>query len=88
MSGMRIEGLGPERGLAPIFRSRPLWAVVRFALWLSGVAVVFGLLLLASLWFAIPFALALGAALAGWLYVALRVRTGVRIVRAWTRRAL
>jgi len=67
---------------------RPLWAVVRITVWFSGAAVVFGLLLLASLWFAIPFAVALAAAVGGWVVVAVRARVGLTLVRSWTRRAL
>ena len=88
MKGARILGPGPGRGPAPLVRLRPLWELERLALWLSGAAVVFGLLLLASAWFAIPFALALVAALAGWTAVALRVRDGVRLVGSWKRRTL
>ena len=73
------------RCLTPLV-NRPLWALVRLAGWLSGAAVVFGLLLLASLWFAIPFALAVVAAVVGWTAVALRVRVGFRLVQGWTRR--
>ena len=72
-----------KRGLTPLFRGRPLWALVRLAFWLSGAAVVFGLAMLASVWFAIPFVLALLAAAAGWTVVALRVRIGLRLVRSW-----
>ena len=86
MSSYPTLGPDPGRGLSPLFRSRSVWALVRLAFWLSGAAVVFGLLLLASIWFAIPFALALVAAVAGWAAVALRVRIGVRLVRSWTRR--
>ena len=88
MSASPILGPRPGRGLAPLFRRPSLWVLVRLALWLSGAAVVFGLLLLASLWFAIPFALALLAAVAGWTLVALRLRIGLRFVRSWTRRTL
>jgi type III secretory pathway component EscR len=61
---------------------------VRLSLWLLGAAVVFGLLMLATLWFAIPFALALVAAVGGWTAVALRARVGWALVRSWTRRTL
>jgi hypothetical protein len=71
-----------------LWRRRPLLALVRAAAWLSGAAFVFGLLMLASFWFAIPFALALVTAIAGWLVVALRVRVGFTLVRSWTRRTL
>ena len=67
---------------------RPLWAVIRVTVWFSGAAVVFGLLLLASLWFAIPFVVALVAAVAGWVAIAVRARVGFTLVRSWTRRAL
>jgi hypothetical protein len=49
---------------------------------------VFGLLMLASLWFAIPFVLALVATIACSIAVALRARVGWTLVRSWTRRAL
>jgi hypothetical protein len=77
-----------QRRLTPLSRRRPLWALVRLAVWLLGAAVVFGLLMLASLWFAIPFAIALIAAIAGWIAVALRARVGWTLVRSWTRRTL
>ena len=64
----------------------PLWSLVRVAAWLSGATIVFGLLLLASLWFVIPLALALAGALAVWTVVALRVRVGIKLVRSWRRR--
>jgi hypothetical protein len=70
------------------FWRRPLWALLRLALWFSGAAVVFGLLMLASLWFAIPFVLALVATIACSIAVALRARVGWTLVRSWTRRAL
>ena len=89
MSGYsNYPGPGPGRGLAPVFQRRSLWALVRLAVWLFGAAVVFGLLMLASLWFAIPFALALVAAAACWIAVALRARVGWTVVRSWTRRTL
>jgi hypothetical protein len=68
--------------------SRPLWALIRLTFWLSGAATVFGLLLLASLWFVIPFVLALVAATTGWIFIGLRARDGWTLVRSWTRRAL
>jgi len=74
-------GPGPGRGPAPLFRRRPLWALVRVAVWLVGAAVVFGLLMLASVWFAIPFGLALAAAGVVSFEIALRARVGWLIVR-------
>jgi len=68
--------------------TRPLWALIRLTFWLSGAAIVFGLLLLASLWFVIPFVLALVAAITGWIFIGLRARDGWTLVRSWTRRAL
>jgi hypothetical protein len=68
--------------------SRPLWALIRLTSWLSGAAIVFGLLLLASLWFVIPFVLALVAAIAGWIFIVLRARDGWTLLRSWARRAL
>ncbi|HEY2370987.1 MAG TPA: hypothetical protein VGH82_00420 [Gaiellaceae bacterium] len=72
-----------QRCLTPLSRRRPLWALVRLAAWLSAAAVVFGLLLLGSLWFAIPFALALVAAGAVWFAVVRRARTVLSLVRRW-----
>ena len=88
MSSYPTLGSRPGRGLIPLLRRRSLWALVRLAVWLFGAAVVFGLLMLASLWFAIPFGLALVAAAACWIGVALRARVGWALVRSWTRRRL
>ena len=88
MSGVRILGPGPGWGLAPVFRSRSLWALVRVAVWLLGAAVVFGLLMLASLWFAIPFALALAGLIVCSIALGLRARIVWTLVRSWTRRTL
>ena len=88
MSGGRILGPGPGRGLAPLFGRRPLWALVRLAVWLVGAAIVFGLLMLASLWFAVPFGLAIAAIGVVALEIALRARVGWTLVRSWTRRTL
>jgi hypothetical protein len=70
------------------FKHRPLLRIVRLAFWLSGAAVVFGLLMIASLWFAIPFACALLAAVAVWLVVAARAWVAVKLVQGWRRRTL
>jgi hypothetical protein len=74
-------GPGPVRGLAPLFRRRSLWALVRLVARLVGAACVFGLLMLASLWFAIPFALALTAAGVVCFVLARRARIGWLLVR-------
>ena len=84
MSGYRALRSGPVRGLPPLFGRRPLWALVRLAAWLAGAAVVFGLLMLASLWFAIPFGLALAAAGVVSFEIALRARIG-RLLVQWRR---
>jgi hypothetical protein len=60
-----------------------IWAFVRLGVWLIGASVVFGLLMLASFWFAIPFAVALVAAVVVWLELARRARRGWQFVRRW-----
>jgi hypothetical protein len=60
-----------------------IWALVRLGVWLSGVSVVFGLLMLASFWFAIPFAVALVAAGVVWFELVRRARRGWLFLRRW-----
>jgi len=60
-----------------------LWTLARLGLWLTGAAVVFGLLLLASFWFAIPFGLALVAAGGVWFELTRRARRGWLFVQRW-----
>jgi hypothetical protein len=59
------------------------WTLVRLGVWLTGAAVVFGLLMLASLWFAIPFAIAFVSAFVAWCRIALRLRRGFVRMREW-----
>ena len=63
--------------------NRPLWLLIRLAAWLVGAAFVFGLLMLASFWFAIPFALALVGVGVVSFELARRARLGWQLVRRW-----
>jgi hypothetical protein len=71
-----------KRCLTPLW-NRPFWTLVRLGLWLFGATVVFGLLMLASVWFAIPFAFALVTLGVVSLETALRARVGWQLVRRW-----
>lgn len=72
----------------PTLGRKPLWALVRLVAWLIGAVIAFGLLMLASLWFAIPFALAVVATAIVGFEVTTRARFGWMLVQRWTRRTL
>jgi phosphatidylglycerophosphate synthase len=59
---------------------------LRIATFALGFAVVFLLLMLASLWFAIPFGLAFAVAVFAWFTVALRFVRAFRHFQSWKER--
>ena len=72
----------------PTLGRKPLWALVRLVAWLIGAVIVFGLLMLASLWFVIPFGLAIVTTGIVGFELATRARVGWTLVQRWTRRTL
>ncbi|HEX6788734.1 MAG TPA: hypothetical protein VF091_05770 [Gaiellaceae bacterium] len=57
---------------------------LRAATFALGLTVVFGLLMLASLWFAIPFGFALALAAFAWVTIALRIKHVFGRLRSWS----